>query len=62
VLKNDHALRMFKVFVQPLARSGLPQDACQRRLADFERLAPQIRAVQLQQIEGVEKAPASLRR
>jgi hypothetical protein len=31
------------------------QDARQRRLADLERHAPQIRAVQLEQVEGVEE-------
>jgi hypothetical protein len=46
---------MFQVLVQPHAGTALAQDAGERRLAHLERLAPQIRAVQLQQVEGVEK-------
>ena len=55
VLEHDHALRMFKVFVQPQAWSALAQDARQGRLARLDRLAPQIGAVQLQQVEGIEE-------
>jgi hypothetical protein len=47
VLKHDHALRMFKVFVQAQARSGLAQDARERGLARLDRLAPQVGAVEL---------------
>ena len=36
-------------------RSALAQDARQRRLADLDRLAPQVGAVQLQQVEGIEE-------
>ena len=46
---------MFQVLVQPQARSALAQDARQRRLADLDRLAAQVGAVQLQQVEGVEE-------
>ena len=35
--------------------AGLPQDARERRLTDFERLPPEVRAVQLQEVEGVEE-------
>ena len=45
VLEHDHALRMFKVFVQPQAWSALPQDARERCLADLDRLPPKVSAV-----------------
>src|SRR5262245_1654904 len=43
------------VFIEPQARSGTPQYPCQRGLPCIERLTPQVVAVQLDQIEGVEK-------
>ena len=46
---------MRQVLVEAQAGLGLAQDARQRRLAGLERLAPQVGAVQLQQVEGVEE-------
>jgi hypothetical protein len=37
----------FDMLVEPNARSGLGQDRCERGLADFERIATEIVAVQL---------------
>ena len=37
------------------AVAGLAKDAGQRRLAHLDRLPPQVRPVQLQQVEGVEE-------
>jgi hypothetical protein len=34
---------------------GLPKDARERRLADLDRLPPQVRTIQLQQVEGVQE-------
>jgi len=47
--------RVLQVFIQAHAVPGLAQDARQRRLADLDRLPPQVRAVQLQQVEGIQK-------
>ena len=55
VLENRQAAVVRQVLVQADAGPALPQDAGQRRLADLDRLAPQVRAVQLQQVEGVEE-------
>ena len=55
MLKNRQAAVVLQVLVQPHPGTDLAQDAGERRLADLERLAPQIRAVELQQVEGVEK-------
>ena len=41
------------MFIEPDARSGLGQDRCERGLADLKRIAPEIVAVQFDQIEGV---------
>ena len=46
---------MLQVFIQAHAVPGLAQDARQRRLADLDRLPPQVRAVELQQVEGIQK-------
>ena len=46
---------MRQVLVEPHARSALAQDARQRRLARLNRLAAQVGAVQLQQVEGIEE-------
>jgi hypothetical protein len=41
--------------VKPNAGAGLGHDRCKRSLADLQRIAPQIIAVQLDQVEGVEE-------
>jgi dsRNA-specific ribonuclease len=56
VLEDSDAIRVLKVFVQPHAVPGLAQDARQRRLAHRDRLPPQVRPVQLQQVEGIEES------
>ena len=50
----------FHVFVEPDAGAGLGHDRCERGLADLKRITPQVVAVQLDEVEGVEKdAPIS---
>ena len=44
-----------QVLVEAQARPALTQDARERRLPRLDRLAPQIRAVELEQVEGVEE-------
>jgi len=44
----------FHVFVEPDAGLGLGHDRRERGLADLKRIAPQVVAVQLDQVEGVE--------
>ena len=56
MLENDGALRVFEVLVEAHTWSALPQDACQRRLSHLDRFPTQVRAVELQQIEGVEES------
>src|SRR5260221_10550456 len=43
------------MLVEPEARAGLAHDRCEGGLADLERVTPQIVAVQLDEIEGVEE-------
>jgi len=43
------------MLVEPDARAGLGHDRCERSLADLKRIAPQVVAVQLNQVEGVEE-------
>jgi hypothetical protein len=43
------------VIVEPDAGAGLGHDRCERGLADLKRLVPQVVAVQLDQVEGVEE-------
>ena len=48
------------MLVEPDAGLGLGHDRCERGLADRKRIAPQVVAVQFDQVEGVEKdAPVS---
>jgi len=42
----------FDIFIEPDARAGLGHDRRERGLADFERIAPQVVAVQLDEVEG----------
>jgi hypothetical protein len=52
-MAEDHiAILMLKVLVKLDASPDPAQQARQLRLTHFERLAPQIPAVELQQIEG----------
>ena len=50
-----------QMLVEVQARQASPQQARERRLAGRERLAPQILAVELQQVEGVEQHMAASR-
>jgi hypothetical protein len=43
------------MLVEPDAGTGLGHDRCERCLADLKRIAPQIIAVQLDEVEGVEE-------
>ena len=45
----------FHVLVEPDARNGLGEHRRERRLADHERIAPQVVSIQLDQIEGIEE-------
>ena len=49
-----------KMLVQPQARQTSPQQAGERRLAGLERRTPQVLAVQLQQVEGVQQHMAAV--
>jgi hypothetical protein len=42
------------MLIEPDAGAGLGHDRCDRGLADLKRVAPQIVAVQFDQVEGVE--------
>jgi len=55
VLEDNNALWMLQVFVQAHPGPAISQNARQRRLAHLNRLTPQVIAVQLQQVEGVEE-------
>ena len=54
-MEHDIALGVLQVLVQAHTRSALAKDARQRRLTHLNRLTPQARAVQLQQVEDVEE-------
>ena len=43
------------MFVEPNAGAGFGHDRCERGLADFKRIVPQVVAVQFDQVEGVEE-------
>jgi hypothetical protein len=43
------------MLVEPDAGVGLGHDRCERRLADLKRITPQVVAVQLNEVEGVEE-------
>jgi hypothetical protein len=48
------------VLIEPQARTSLGQDGLERGLADLKRIAPQVVAVQLDEVEGIEEyAPDS---
>jgi hypothetical protein len=52
----EHGLAVaLYVVIEPNAMANPGEDAGQRRLADFERIAAEIVAVQLDQVEGVQK-------
>src|SRR6516164_10943719 len=43
------------MLVEPDARVSLGHDRCQRGLADLKRIAPQVVAVQFDEVEGIEE-------
>src|SRR4029450_13413973 len=45
----------FDMLIEPDAGPGLSHDRCERGLADLKRVTPQVVAVQLDQVEGVEE-------
>jgi hypothetical protein len=53
-----------EVLVQAQPRKASPQQTRERRLARLQRVAPQVLAVELEEVEGVEEDmfPAGLRR
>ena len=55
MLEHGLAVGMLQVLVQPHPMPRLAQDAGQRGLAHLKRLSPQVIAVKLQEIEGVEE-------
>ena len=42
------------MLIEPDAGAGLGHDRCERGLTDLKRITPQVIAVQLDQVEGVE--------
>ena len=52
----EHCLTVaFHVLVESNARVSLGHDRCERGLAEFKRIAPQVVAVQFDQVEGVQE-------
>ena len=49
---------VLEVLVEAHAQPALAQNAGQRRLAHLQRLTAQIRAVQIEQVEGIEEGRA----
>jgi hypothetical protein len=43
------------MLVEPDAGAGLGHDRCERGLADLKRIAPEVVAVQFDEVEGVEE-------
>src|SRR5262249_54114727 len=43
------------MLVEPDAGAGFGHDRCERGLADFQRITPQVVAIQLDQVESVEE-------
>ena len=54
-MSEDGRAVALHMFVEPDAGAGLGHDRRERGFADFKRIAPQIVAVQLDQVEGVEE-------
>ena len=55
-MAEDHlAVVVLDVLVEPQAGPGLGQDGCESGLADLKRIAAQVIAVQLDQVEGIEE-------
>jgi hypothetical protein len=52
--ENGRAVAL-DMLVEPDAGASLGQDRCERGLADHKRIAPQIIAIQLDQVEGIEE-------
>ena len=52
----------FDMLVEPDAGAGLGHDRCERSLADLKRIAPEVIAVQFDQVEGVQERAVSWRR
>ena len=52
--ENGRAIAL-DMLVEPDAGAGLGHDRCERGLADLKRIAPQVVAVQFNQVEGVEE-------
>ena len=47
----------FQMLIEPQAKTSFGQHTSKRGLADFKRIAPQVVAIQLDQVEGVEEHP-----
>src|SRR6266581_3035906 len=54
-VREDSRAVAFHVFVEPDAGAGLGHDRGERGLADLKRIAPQVIAVQFDQVKGVEE-------
>jgi hypothetical protein len=52
--ENGRAVAL-DMLVEPDARAGLGQDGCERGLAELKRITPQVVAVRLEQVEGVQE-------
>jgi hypothetical protein len=55
VVEDGLTVVEFQMLVEPDADGGLGQDRRERCLADYERIAPQVVPVQLDQIKSVEE-------
>jgi len=55
VRKHERAILVVEVLVEAQPRCRTPEQARERRLAHCERVAPQIVAVEFDQVEGIEE-------
>jgi hypothetical protein len=55
VREHERAVRLVEVLVEAQARRGTREEARERGLSHRERVAPQVGAVQLDQVERIEE-------
>src|SRR5262249_14244980 len=55
VVGEDGRAVALDMFVEPYPGAGLGHDRCERSLADLKRIAPQVIAVQFNEVEGVQE-------
>jgi len=54
-MSEDGRAVAFDMLVEPDTGTGLGQYRCERGLADLKRITPQVVAVQLDEVEGVQE-------